>query len=642
MTAPAARVLDLETRSYADLKTVGAPRYSEDESTQVRTVTVAPAGNDSPPAVFDIDLHEVGGPEHAQVAASLHAATSYITQNGSFDRLFCRKLSALGFQVSDRPELWVQDTMPRATAAGLPGSLAALSSALGLGDFGKADSKGMALFTRPGRSGTIPNLRGHEKAAEFIEYARRDVIATRLVHRSVPLLTEFEQRVHAATIRMNDRGVGIDQELCSHALAAHEAATAPWADEFQALTGLAPTQTRKLLDWFRANGADIGSTDAESMAHLASTGSGEAQRAAALKETLGGTAIRKFATALQRVCADGRLHGEFRYYGAITGRWSSSGVQLQNMPRPVAPKDQIPVAIDLLSKGWIDVFLMMFDDPAGVLKSCVRGMLVGDKLHVADLSKVELVTLFCAAGCLATLRGDPYKDLASKLFGVAVDMVSSDQRTDAKPVVLGCGFGMRGNKLRATLSKSGTTVSEDWAHAAVAAYAQAFPDVPRLWAQLEEAAGACVVSGNPQPAGRAGARFEMIDAHLTMVYPSGRRIYYRNATATPGIRYGRTTLTITYDVPLHAGMARGDLQVSTLTENLASGMARDLLADAFVRADAAGLCPIALVHDEIIIESDRADAMAELVNIMTTPPAWAAALGIKLAAEGFSASRYRK
>src|SRR5262245_4497851 len=42
----------------------------------------------------------------------------------------------------------------------------------------------------------------------------------------------------------------------------------------------------------------------------------------------------KLQAALDAADADGRLRDQFAYHAAHTGRWSSRGVQLQNLPRP--------------------------------------------------------------------------------------------------------------------------------------------------------------------------------------------------------------------------------------------------------------------------------------------------------------------
>ncbi len=79
------------------------------------------------------------------------------------------------------------------------------------------------------------------------------------------------------------------------------------------------------------------------------------------------------------------------------------------------------------------------------------------------------------------------------------------------------------------------------------------------------------------------------------------------------------------------------------TENITQAAAHDLLRESLRIADAEGLCPVAHVHDEILVECDAGDAervSARLHEIMTTNPAWAPEL--PLAAEGSIMLRYGK
>ena len=67
---------------------------------------------------------------------------------------------------------------------------------------------------------------------------------------------------------------------------------------------------------------------------------------------------------------------------------------------------------------------------------------------------------------------------------------------------------------------------------------------------------------------------------------------------------------------------------------------RDLLADAMVRVEE--VAPIVMhTHDNIVAESDRPEEhLAEILQIMTTPPAWAA--GLPVGADGHFGRRFTK
>ena len=65
------------------------------------------------------------------------------------------------------------------------------------------------------------------------------------------------------------------------------------------------------------------------------------------------------------------------------------------------------------------------------------------------------------------------------------------------------------------------------------------------------------------------------------------------------------------------------------TENVVCGIARDLLADAMLRIEAAGYPIVLHVHDEIVAEVPEASAaLKNSPNLMTRKPAWALELPI--------------
>jgi DNA polymerase len=78
-----------------------------------------------------------------------------------------------------------------------------------------------------------------------------------------------------------------------------------------------------------------------------------------------------------------------------------------------------------------------------------------------------------------------------------------------------------------------------------------------------------------------------------------------------------------------------------ITENIVQAIARDIMAEAKLRARAAGYPPILTVHDEIVSEVPAGFGdVKEFEQILTEVPAWAR--GLPIAAEGWRGLRYRK
>ena len=77
------------------------------------------------------------------------------------------------------------------------------------------------------------------------------------------------------------------------------------------------------------------------------------------------------------------------------------------------------------------------------------------------------------------------------------------------------------------------------------------------------------------------------------------------------------------------------------TENIVSGIARDLLAAAMLRVEAAGYPIVLHVHDELVCEVPIGfGSTEEFTRLMTRKPAWA--LELPIAASAWTGPRYCK
>jgi DNA polymerase len=330
----------------------------------------------------------------------------------------------------------------------------------------------------------------------------------------------------------------------------------------------------------------------------------------------------------------------FRYYGAHTGRWSGAGMQLQNLPRPAkrfddwTDDDICREADRVLAGGTCD---------AETVDLLLRATLTGDggPLAVCDFSGVEARAAAWLADDTKALEvfasgRDPYKVMAATIFGCAYEDIGKDERRGVGKIAeLACGYGMGGPKFNWTAAKAGSDLAALGVdpQAVVDAWRSLHAPIVRLWRRLEDAFLSAVRGDETKVSWRYGAFTftPSVDGRDVAVFlPSGRPVVYNEVRESPG-KYTRPELS-------YAG-ARGreHLYGGKICENVVQAFCRDLMADALVRAEDAGLEPVLHVHDEIVCARG---SLEDIRGVMLALPEWAE--GFPIGAAGHEGFRYRK
>jgi hypothetical protein len=150
----------------------------------------------------------------------------------------------------------------------------------------------------------------------------------------------------------------------------------------------------------------------------------------------GGKPVKKLATLRRWLADDHRVRQVYRYHGAMPGRFSSIGAQMQNLKKPAGL--DIDTALKAVNTGKLDAVRTQFQRPLEVIGSLTRAMIVpapGHRLFIADLSGIE-------SRGLAWITGEKSKLDAWRKFDETGDP------TDEPYMKLAKDFGITGDEAR--------------------------------------------------------------------------------------------------------------------------------------------------------------------------------------------------
>lgn len=440
--------LDIETYAGVDLGKSGVYAYTSDPT--FRILLLAYAYDDEAVTVLDLEQGETI-PE--TLAADLYDPGVYKhAYNAQFERICLGR----SLQRYIAPEGW-HCTMVHASSLSLPRSLAGVAKVLGLEEQKMDEGKrlirsfSMPQKTRDGEATVRKRPKdAPEDWALFKDYCRQDVVVERAIRKrleSFPL-TAKEQRYFELDQRINDRGVRVDTELLAHALEADRRSKEAANDQASALTGLEnPNSVAQLKEWFDAHGYPVDALDKATVSELLEDADGEAREMLTLRQEMAKTSVGKYLAIARYLCPDKRVRGMFKFYGANrTGRFSGSGVQLQNLPRNTI-KD-LDAARTLLKEGRYEELGLLYGSVPQLLSELVRTAFIAEPGMVfldADYASIEARVLAWLAGeqwVLDVFHGDGkiYEATAARMFGVPMASISkgSELRQKGKVAALAC------------------------------------------------------------------------------------------------------------------------------------------------------------------------------------------------------------
>jgi DNA polymerase len=535
-------------------------------------------------------------------------------------------------------------TMAAAQALALPAALGKVATVLGLSEQ-KGDKSIVPLMAKPRRP------RGDEDPAagpywfddpEHLEalyaYCKQDVETERELYRRLPPLIPAEQALWQLDAAINSRGFYTDGCLIEKAIAISTAADRAVQAELQQITGGEITSTNqvdKIIAWLAAHGCVVKDLQKATLSQaLRRTElAPEARRVIELRREAAHASAGKFQALRNWRCHDGRIRGAFKFHGAATGRWSGSGPQPQNFRRE---SENTAGKFAAVMSGDIEA-VRALGPPIEIVGDIARAAICAEPKHrllIRDFSGIESRVLAWIADQHDKVeqwakfdRTDDPNDDPYVVIGRALGHPEETARAFGKIADLAFGY-QGGLGAYANFAPADSTASEAQIQAYKQAWRDRHPQIVQFWYGIDRAAILAVAQpGRNVRYGRlallAERRDDAVFLHITL--PSGRRLAYPHCTLITN-RFGRSAVQFQDNalggwVPCNHGTgAYGGLW----TENIVSGIARDLLAAAMTRLEAAGYPVVLHVHDEIVCElpddTGSVDAYKSLVEQL---PEWA-------------------
>jgi DNA polymerase len=326
-----------------------------------------------------------------------------------------------------------------------------------------------------------------------------------------------------------------------------------------------------------------------------------------VKSTLEETRTERFVAIADR----GLLPVPLRYYAAHTGRWGGDDkVNLQNLPRKSPLKKSM-----LAPEGYVFI-----DCDSSQIEARTLAWLAGqdDLVEFFDKNNAEV-----AAGVKKEdMQYDPYKIMASEIYGVAVGDIVDDQRFVGKTTILGAGYAMGPTKFQMQLKTFNVDMPIEECKHIITVYRNAYPMIPKLWEQGDKALEALMSTRTAQLGEHEALLVDMFGIRL----PNGMYLRYDNLRKEPDKKSGRDQFV--YDVKKGRAVIPTRIYGGKLIENVCQAVARIIIGEQMLMV-ARRYRVVMTVHDAVgvlapVAEADKARAFVEAC--MRIRPKWAPTL----------------
>jgi len=689
--------VDIETASRAEIKDLGAWAYSRHPSTKVYVVCWCYMEGGRPQEVNRWTPGD--GPLPDGLVAYLLAGGRVLAHNASFEIAIWTNILVpdFGFPEVD-VEQWL-DSQSIGLELNLPAKLEGLAKALGTPV--EKDNEGHRLMMKLARldDDGRPVHRGKdwdtpENRERLALYCDRDVLAMCHAWARMSPLTATEERVRRLDQKINARGVYLDQAYAMKLRRMAEKRSDRLADEAVRATSFEcanATEPRALKAWLKRRQIDLPlvtrkkpdgtfhkteSTDKTAVAMMLERDNLPEDVRGVLElrlEATKTTSLAKLARVEVMVGADGRLRNALQFHAAHTGRWSSTGLQIHNLPKDKLGPGASGLVGLLVEREDLDALEIVEQRPLNVLSQKLRSVIAaapGMDLIAADFSAIEARVLAWLAGqddavgffhqfdreLLAWEKaGRPKGGKPTDYYEFTAAGIGSKDRQLGKVAALALGYQMGAMKFHSTAADWGVPIERKLARKVQKAWRETNVMVKRFWDELQSAV-ITVVDDRDKVVAVGDFLRVYGNPHCVFIrLPSGRVIRYWRPSVRSTIKKGKriddegaivpfefetTEIRFWTQNPSKNGMTIETTYGGKLAENVTQAVARDLLAEGLLRVEAAGYPVVMHVHDSIASEVPEGTGnVDEFCWLMADLPQWAG--GCPVAAEGYRAKRFR-
>ena len=300
-----------------------------------------------------------------------------------------------------------------------------------------------------------------------------------------------------------------------------------------------------------------------------------------------------------------RVYHSLQVFGTTTGRWSSRGFQLQNLPRPALTKDEWTTNLfgfmEKTDHGQVT------DKDKDMIVTSLRPLLIPDndvsKFFTADLSQIELRMGLYLAGDMDALNTlhteDLYLKFAQDVFGPHVKK-EDNERHIGKTAILSLLYGTGTKTLKEMiLSNSGANLSITKVDKIRNKFMEQFPKVVDQWKRADIKLKEALPSGK-----------------LYIKLKSGRTLKFEGLKKKLVPRVGKDGSTYkTWQITYFDGITERPIHGAKLFNNIVQASATDLFIMKMIHF-LRGILPVDFrfaVHDEIVcnVEARASTAFLE-------------------------------